>query len=118
MPTIPEKDWKTLRAMKDDLLQKACGQILDKISKFIEESPDDKHTTYRKLWKTMKQEDGKIANMLDDMRRSNARFKLGCWYGYGLIDDETLQQFSEDTRQSVQSIFEITFDGEKDNVGQ
>ena len=76
MPNIPEKDWKTLRAMQDDLLQTACSRILDKISKLIEESPDDKHTTYRKLWKTMRLEDGKIADMFNDVKRSNAKRKL------------------------------------------
>ncbi|MBD3291156.1 hypothetical protein GF337_20280, partial [candidate division KSB1 bacterium] len=82
MRTIPEKDWKTLRAMQDDLLQTACGRILDKIATMIQESPDDNHKTYLNLWKTMRLEDGKIADMFNDVKRSNAKRKLAYWYGY------------------------------------
>ncbi len=106
MPTIPEKDWKTLREMKDELLQKACGQILDKISKFIEESLDDNHQTYLKLWKKLRQENSEIADMFDDMKRSQAIMKIFYLYKYKLIDENTLQQFSDETRERVKSMTE------------
>ena len=35
MKSIPERDWKKLRAMKDDVLAEACDRILSKIDRLI-----------------------------------------------------------------------------------
>lgn len=107
MCDIPEKDWKKLRAMKDELLQVACGRILNKISRVIEKSNEGNHQTYLTLWKTLREEDREIANMFDDVKRSTAILKLAAWYRNKLIDRETLAQFSEETRASVEFICQL-----------
>ncbi|MBN2031084.1 hypothetical protein JW824_12700 [bacterium] len=104
MRDILEKDWKKLRAMKEELLQVACGRILDKVTKLLENREQGNHQTYLMLWKLMKKEDKKIANMFDNLKRSTAILKLAAWYDYKLIDKITLDQFSKETRKSVELI--------------
>ena len=88
MRSIPEKDWKKLRAMKEEFLQVACGRVLAKISTMIDMRSGGNHQTYLRLWKTMKEEDSEIANMFDDFKRSTAVLKLATWYHNKLIDKE------------------------------
>ena len=101
MRNIAERDWKKLRDMKDDLLQVACGRILDKAAKLVAQRKDTDHKTYRALWKMLREEDREIALMFNDVKRSTAFFKLATWYSRGLIDNDVLQQFSAETRESV-----------------
>ncbi len=98
---IPERDCKILQGMKDELLQLACGDILDRISTLIIESHESNHKTYLKLWETMRKEDRMIVGMFDDLKRSTAILKLLAWYNYGYIGKETLKQFSIETQNHV-----------------
>ena len=51
MKSIPESDWKKLRAIKDDLLNIVCTRIFEKINKIINEQSGNEHMTYLKLRK-------------------------------------------------------------------
>jgi hypothetical protein len=42
--------------------------------------------------------------MFDDLRRSNAILKLASWRSKGLLSDEELNRFSEETRLSIERI--------------
>ncbi len=76
--------------MKGELLQLACGDILDRISTLIIESHESNHKTYLKLWETMRKEDRMIVGMFDDLKRSTAILKLLTGYDYGYIDERLL----------------------------
>ena len=107
MPNIPEKDWKKLRAMKDTVLNIACERILEKVKRVIENKGNDNHKAYIELWEIMRLEDDEIALMFDDLKRSNAKIKLAAWKSNGLISDEDLKGFSEETQDSINIINEI-----------
>lgn len=107
MNSVPESDWKKFRAMKDELLDTACARVLKKIKALIEDGHEENHTTYLKLWKTIKQEDLKIADMFDNPKRSNAILKITALVTHGLIDENTLEAFSKETRKRVRDFIEI-----------
>ena len=107
MTKIIEKDWKLMRSMKKELLNKACEQILVKVEKLIKDQDQSAHEKYLKLWKQIKEEDKIIAIMFDDLRRSNAILKLSNWYGYELLSDKQLNQFTENTQKTIRAIIEI-----------
>lgn len=102
--SVPEKDWKLLRSVKDELLESACDRILIKLQSLIDKKNDNKHQIYLKIWKTLNHEDRKISEMFDDMKRSNAIFKIAALANYHLINAEILSQFSEKTQESVRII--------------
>ena len=102
MNRIREKDWKRLRAMKDEKLAIACDRIFEKIERLIEKKGDASHETYLKLWKTLRTEDRKIGDMFDDLKRSNALQKLTAWYRYKLLSDEELAGFTDETRDTIE----------------
>ncbi len=101
MKQIPEQGWKRLRKLQDQLLQNTCDKILDRAKIVIDKRKNDSHKTYLNLWKTLKKEDSKLSMMFDDLKRSTAFFKLASWEKFGILSDEDLIQFSEETRAIV-----------------
>ena len=102
--SFPERDWKKLRAMKDKLLETACDRIMNKMKVLIENRNGENHKTYLKLWKMIRQEDKKISEMFDDLKRSNAFYKIAALVRYKLIDEATLKEFSKETQESIKLI--------------
>ena len=90
MKPIREKDWKLLRSMKDEKLALFCDRVFDRLDDIIRNKGPESHKAYKRLWKTLRSEDHKIADMFDELKRSNALQKLGAWRRYELLDDEEL----------------------------
>ncbi len=104
MSKIPERDWKKLRALKDEKLGKACENILAGIEKILKEREGKEHASYLEIWKLLKKEDKKIAAMFDDQRRSDAIFKIAALRSYGYLSDEEMKGFSTETQEKVKII--------------
>lgn len=101
MNTIPERDWKKLRGMKDALLDTACETIFRKVQAIIDGRAGRTHEAYLALWKLLDAEDKKIAIMFDDLKRSNAILKLAAWRQKGLLTEEELVRLSDETVDAV-----------------
>lgn len=106
MKSIPESDWKKLRAMESDALNLACERIFDKIEQIAGERKGKEHDAYLKLWKMLKKEDREISVMFDDVKRSNAIHKLAAWKHNGVISGESFAELSDKTRQTVKALNE------------
>ena len=76
MTGIPEQDWKRVKALKDKILNAICADILDEINQEIKNKEDNNHKAYLKVWEIVNTRDKDIADMFNDLKRSNAVFKL------------------------------------------
>lgn len=101
MRSIPERDWKTFRSLKDELLSEACERILQKVDALLVDRKGHEHERYLALWDLLKEEDDDIALMFDDPRRSNVSTKLRALRTRGLLTDDLLSRFSEETRKRI-----------------
>ena len=106
MRSIPEKDWKKLRAMKEDVLNITCERIFEKLEEIMEKREGKEHEAYLQLWKLLKQEDRKISIMFDDLKRSNAIHKLAAWKHNRVISEVRFAEFSDETQQTVKVLNE------------
>ena len=106
MRSVPEGDWKKLRAMKNDVLNFACKRIFEKIDKISNDREGKEHKVYLNLWKLLDQEDDEIALMFDDLKRSSAIHKLAAWKRNGVISKESFSEFSDETRKIVEALNE------------
>ncbi len=104
MPDIREKDWKIVRKLKDDVLDRACKRILLKVSEIIADEDKSAHERYLKLWKTLKTEDKDIAFMFDNLRRSTALQQLAHWKFNNLVTDEEMKAFSTETLEKINAL--------------
>lgn len=100
----PEEDWKRIRSLKDRALEKACSRVLGEVSEIAKSRDPDSHTVYLHLWKILQHEDHDIELMLNDLKRSTALFQLASWYKNGVISENDLQGFTEETRNIALSM--------------
>ena len=107
MNSIPERDWKMLRGMKDEMLNTACERIFRKVQAIIDGRSGRTHEAYQELWKLLDAEDKKIAIMFDDLKRSNSVRKLAAWRQNGLLTDEELVRFSDETVETVRLLGQL-----------
>lgn len=106
MSSVPEKDWKRLSGLKENLLKSACETIFRRIEQISSARKGREHEAYLELWKEIKKEDDAIAEMFNDLKRSNAVFKMAALKHYGVLTDEQLAQFSQETQQQVAHLCE------------
>ena len=85
MERIPEKDWKQLRAMQSEKLSVACERILGKAEGMLKERTENEHEAFLKLWEETNNGNRLIAELFDDLRRSNAIVKLVAWRKNNLL---------------------------------
>ena len=107
MRTISEKDWKQMRSMKARVLDGACARILTGVESIVQKRDGRNHEAYLALWDLLHKEDRKIASMFDDFKRSTAFFKLAAWQLHGLVSENDLALFTEETLDAVKTINEI-----------
>ncbi|MGB5761633.1 MAG: hypothetical protein WBM58_03685 [Sedimenticolaceae bacterium] len=79
MRSIPENDWKQLRAIQSEKLALAGERILAAAEGIAKQRKDNEHESFLKLWDETNKGNRLIAELFDDLRRSNAIFKLIAW---------------------------------------
>jgi len=106
MRGIAEKDWRRLRAKRDDKLNRACENILSRVKAAFPEQPSGNHAAYLAIWDLIHEGDAGIGEMFDDLKRSTAVFKLAAWHRHGLLSEDELKEFSDETQAIIRSINE------------
>ncbi|MGB5763563.1 MAG: hypothetical protein WBM58_13555 [Sedimenticolaceae bacterium] len=104
MSGIKEKDWRTIRAVKNEKLNAVCADILNEINQEISNKEEQNHKAYLKVWEIVNTRDKDVADMFNDLRRSNAVYKLALWYKNGYLTEKELNEFSEETRSTINAL--------------
>jgi methionyl-tRNA synthetase len=98
---FPESDWKVLRSVKQDALNRLCERIMDECRRVMDDGSLSAHQRYLKLFKLIQDRDEDVANAFNDMRRSRAVQQIS-WMRYlNLFTDEEWERFSPDTRDTA-----------------
>ena len=106
MSSVSEKDWKRLVSLKENLLNYACENLFRRIEQISSSRKNREHEAYLELWNEIRKEDDAIAEMFNDLKRSNAVFKIAALRHYGVLSDEQLAQFSQETQEQVARLCE------------
>lgn len=96
-----ERDWKLLRQLAPVALERFCERVLAEAARITNAPGKTNHERYLELYKFMRAQDRDLAAAFDDRRRSNAKVKLAKIYSLGLLTEEELGAFSEETREVV-----------------
>ena len=107
MRNFPESDWKQLRKIKDEMLASVCEETFIQIEALSEKRTGREHEAYLELWKGIQEGDEKIAEMFNDLKRSNALTKLISCRQYGFLSDENLAKFSQETQSLIEKLIEV-----------
>jgi len=100
--TIPERDWKYMRRLKDDLLARLFRQINSQSLEILKQADVSDREKYRTLYAHIRDSDKIVADCFDDWRRSTLMEKVFLLCYHGLLEED-IQELSEETQERVRA---------------
>ena len=101
MRAIKESDWKILRQLKSQALERLCKEILLEIAPINTDPAKTYYERYLSIYKILQRRDKEVARIFDDLRRSTALIKLAAMKSRGLLTTDEFSQFSQETREAI-----------------
>ena len=101
MREIKESDWKVLRQLKPQALERLCQEILLEIAQINDDTAKTFHERYLSIYKILQRRDQEIADTFNDLRRSTAYYKLAAMKSRGLLTEDEFTRFSDETREAI-----------------
>jgi hypothetical protein len=115
---IPESDWRLFKRVHSELLERYCARVLDELAASLKARDVTAHDRYIRAYKLLKNRDEDMARAFDDFRRSTAVMQLAIMRSMGLLTEEDLNVFSEQTQVQVRGITSIGTEGGAANGSQ
>lgn len=103
---IPEADWRTLRALHAQALERYCARVLRDVAAVLENGRLTSHARYLNVYELVHERDKRLARILNDLRRSTALDQLALMCRDGLVSADEMARFSEPTRARVKFLVE------------
>lgn len=101
---IKESDWKILRQVHVEALERFCRQVLLEVERINAGPAEGFHRKYLDIFAFMRERDKDMADNFDDLRRSKAFDRIAAMKSHGLLTGDEFQSFSQETRDEVDLI--------------
>ena len=101
---IPEADWRQFKRIHPVLLERFCQDVLDDLAELLWAGDGTAHEKYLRIYKLIQDRDKDLGAAFDDFRRSTAVLQLAMMRRMGLLGDEELSGFSEDTQSIIRGV--------------
>ncbi|USX24367.1 hypothetical protein NHH73_17245 [Oxalobacteraceae bacterium OTU3CINTB1] len=101
MPDIKESDWRHVRDLKPVLLDRYCRRILSEFEKIASKHDEPAHPRYLALFKLVDERDRELGDMFNDLKRSNAIFKILFLRQNGVFTEAEFAGFSDETKSRI-----------------
>lgn len=90
--------------MQDAKLARLCEEILAEAERLCADRRGREHDADLALWDHINKRDAQLAELFDDVRRSNAILKLMAWRRHGLLSPEEVSAFTPGTQKALSGI--------------
>jgi hypothetical protein len=104
---IPERDWKLLSQLTPVALERFCARVLAEAARITAAPGMTSHERYLKLYGLIQQQDRDLAFAFNDHRRSTALVKTARLHALGLLTEDELGAFTEETRETVSFLLSL-----------
>ena len=111
MQSIPERDWKVLRRIRDDALYRFCVRKNNGVCDFVANADihGEAYEAFLGICRYVATQNRELGDLFDDWRRSTAIRTLRLWAEAGIITEEEFAAFSEDTKDLIRAMTEVKF---------
>ncbi len=106
-PTVPERDWKYMKKVKEHVLATLCEQINGRAIDILKSEANSEHERYGRLYRHVEESDDIVSNCFDDWRRSTLLMKLFALHRHGLLTSDHMQHLSEETQKILKALKEF-----------
>jgi hypothetical protein len=96
-----ESDWKKFTKLKKIALERFCESVLDELRALCDREDLTAHERYLDIYKIIQKRDKELGRAFDGHSRSQADQQLRDMYNKGLVTDDELSKFSEETQNLV-----------------
>ncbi len=96
-----ETDWKKFTKIKKTALDRFCESVLDETRELSDRDDLTAHERYLNIYNNIQTRDKELGRTFDGHSRSRADQQLREMYNKGLVTDEELSKFSEETQNLV-----------------
>lgn len=108
--SIPERDWRQLRQIKEKALDRYCQATLEHIREISDSAGAiGNHKAYLEIYSYIADRDELLSILFDDWRRSNARLMIMGWATHGLMTETEFAEFSDEMQALVKAHTEYEF---------
>ncbi|WP_157493125.1 hypothetical protein [Desulfonatronovibrio magnus] len=104
----PERDWKYIRKIKNDLLCSLCTRINSKSMDILRQGEGSEYDKYIALYRHIEKSDRIVGDCFNDFKRSSFLMKLTHLQFHGILKDEHIENLSPETRESLKAIKVMT----------
>jgi hypothetical protein len=101
MHEFPEHDWKVFKKLQVQAHFRYAQRALDEAGRILADQAKDPYERFDALAKLMREREEEFNGSLTDHRRSAAFYVTSIFYRLGLVTDQELEQFTDQTQQSV-----------------
>ena len=101
---MTEGDWKYLRSLHDELLEKLAQRINDRTRQILATPGLAEDKKRHQVYRHMKDSDHIIARCFDDWRRSTLLLRLLAIHREGLLTEEQFAHLSPMTQESLKAL--------------
>jgi vacuolar-type H+-ATPase catalytic subunit A/Vma1 len=101
---IPESDWKHLRRVHANALERFSTSVLAEVERIAAGTGESAHARYHQIFAYLGEQNYLMSAAFDDLRRSTAIRRLAAMINLQLVVEDELAGFSPETRQSAQRI--------------
>ena len=101
MRAIKESDWKILRQLKSQALERLCEEILLEIAQINADTAKTFHERYLSVYKILQRRDKEIAAIFNGFSRSTALLRLAAMKRRGLVTEDEFSRFSQETQEAI-----------------
>jgi hypothetical protein len=105
---IKESDWKLFsKELRPVALERYCERVLSEMAAVASDQKRTYHQRYLAVYRLMEKRDRELADAFNDPRRSRALFQLAHIRRIGLLTDEEMGRFGEETRRIIDDWLKI-----------
>ena len=90
-----------MRDLKPVLLDRYCRRILSEFEKIASKHDEPAHPRYLALFKLVDERDRELGDMFNDLKRSNAIFKILFLRQNGVFTEAEFAGFSDETKSRI-----------------
>ena len=102
---IPERDWRFLRSIEDELLAILCARINQQTAKILTDPQLNERQKYHAVYKHIKESGKIVTDCFDDWKRSDINIKIMFLNRHNLFKPEHLARLSDESKHWLRDPF-------------
>ena len=105
--STPERDWKYIRSVHDDLLATLRERINQQSAALLASFDGTEHEKYLRLYRHIQDSDEIIALCFNALKRSNLIIKLAALQHHGILTPKHIENLSQETQEKLQALKQV-----------